>query len=156
MHLSLLYEPSLTLTLKINKTRMYNIKVVFWELCTWHKIFVYVLTTTIGLDISCVAPLASSFIHDWTPYLKHTKEHPMIPNFIEPPHWKSLVYVPSTLEFFKEWQKSLAFILDENGGLRDQNIVATLYLWRAKTKGGTRVSWLCKKHYEEQMSLSLS
>ena len=135
---------------------MYNIQVVFWELCSWHKIFFYVLTTTIGLGISFVAPLASSFIPNWTPHLKLTKEQPMMSGIIKSKFDRStsskISHVcPSTLEFYKEWQKSFAFILDENGGLRDENIVATFYLWCAKRNGGTPVSWFCKKHYGDQM-----
>ena len=59
---------------------------------------------------------------------------------------------PSTLEYFKEWQTCLAFILEDNGGVTDQNVAEKFCLWRAKIDGGTRVAWLCKKHYEDQLN----
>ena len=118
--------------------------------------FFFVLSTAIRLGINSVAPLVSSFIPDWTPHLKLAREHPTISSTIKSKFDRSTssqIYqvCPSTLEYFKEWQKSLAFILDENGGLRDENIVATFYLWCAKRNGGTPVSWFCKKHYGDQM-----
>ena len=117
--------------------------------------FFSILTTAIRLGIDSVAPLASSFIPDWTPHLKLAKEHPMISSIIKSKFGRSTSLktshvCPSTSEYFKEWQTCLAFILEENGGVTDQNIAEKFCLWRAKIDGGNRVAWLCKKHYDEQ------
>ena len=132
------------------------------KLLPYINFFFSVLTTAIRLGIKCVAPHASSFLPNWTPHLKLANliEHPTVSSTIKSKFDRStslkISHVcPSTPEYFKEWQKCLEFILAENGGVTDQNIVATLYLWRAKTKGGTRVSWLCKKHYKEQRFFSV-
>ena len=79
------------------------------------KIFFYVLTTTIGLGISYVAPLASSVIPDWTAHLKLAKEHPMISSIIKSKFDKTTSsktshICPSTSEYFKEWQTCFALI----------------------------------------------
>ena len=139
---------------------MCNIKTVFWELCMWHKSFFYVLTKLLDLVLALLLHLQALSYLIGLPTSNSRKctlwcQMLLNPNVIDLPHWKCLMYV-QVHEFFKEWQNLLAFILDENGGLRDQNIIVTFYLWCAKTSGGTRVSWLCEKHYEEQMSFSLS
>ena len=102
-----------------------------------------------------MAPFTSSLIPDWTPHLKLAKEHPMISSIIKSKFGrftslKTSHVCPSTSEYFKEWQTCLAFILEENGGVTDQNIAEKFCLWRARIEGGTQVAWLCKKHYKEQ------
>ena len=123
--------------------------------------FFPILTTAIKLGINSMAPLASSFIPDSTPHLKLAKEHPMISSIIKSKFdrtnsLKTVHVCSSTSEYFQEWQTCLEFILEENGGVSDQNIAEKFCLWHAKRDGGNRVAWLCKKHYDEQRPTWLS
>ena len=126
------------------------------------NIFFYVLTRAIRLGFNSIAPLATFVLsNDWTPHLKLVKEHSMISSTIKSEldistSSKNSYICPSTPEYFKEWQTCLAFILEENGGVTDQNIAEKFCLWRAKIDGGNRVAWLCKKHYDEQRPTWLS
>ena len=57
-----------------------------------------------------------------------------------------------------EWQKCVASMLVENGGLTDQNIAKKLHLKRTiydEGDGSTKVAWLCKFHCEGKRSFPL-
>ena len=78
--------------------------------------FYHVLTIATRLGISSMAPLASSLILHWTHHLKLAKQYPMIQSTLKS---TKDIYNLSTLECASiEWQKCLASILVENGGLK--------------------------------------
>ena len=62
---------------------------------------------------------------------------------------------PCTSESFKEWQKCLASILANNGGLTDKNIDDKFGLKRVKYKNDEGVAWLCDEHYNGHVPFSL-
>ena len=109
----------------------------------------HVLTIAARLGISSTIPFASSLFLDWTSHLKLAKQYLMIQGNIEP---KKDIYDLSTLECAsKEWQRCLASILRENGGLTDQNIAKKFHLKRTiydEGEGSAHVAWLCNVHSE--------
>ena len=116
----------------------------------------HVLTIAARLGISSMVPLASSLIPDWTPHLKLAKQYPMIQSHFES---KKDIFLSKLECASKEWQKCLASILRENGGLTNQNIAKKFHLKRTiYDEGGrsTQVAWLCKMHSEGKRSFSLS
>ena len=143
-------QPGITLT-SWSESRAESLQKVL----PYINFFFPILTTAIKLGINSMAPLASSFIPDSTPHLKLAKEHPMISSIIKSKcdrsnSSKTAHICPSTSEYFKEWQTCLAFILEENGGVTNQNIAEKFCLRHALIDNGTQVAWLCKKHYEER------
>ena len=118
--------------------------------------FFNVLTIAGKLGISSVAPLASSFIPDWMPHLKLANEYPMKQYPVIQGTLKSkedTYHLRTVNSSSKEWQRCLASILMENGGLTDENITKKFCLQRAiyyEADGNTRVAWLCKTHYKGQ------
>ena len=88
--------------------------------------FLRVLIIGARLGISSVVPAASSLIPNWSPQFKQLANgYPMIQNTIKSNKDRYL----STLESAsKEWQKCLALILEENGGLTDENIAEKFFL----------------------------
>ena len=114
------------------------------------KGFFYVLTIAARLGISSIVPLASSLIPNWTPHLKLAKRYPMIQSHFDS---KKDIFLSKLECASKEWQKCLASILRENGGLTDQNIAKKFLLKRTiyhEGDGSTQVAWLCKTHYRGQ------
>ena len=109
----------------------------------------HILTTAARVGISSMVPLGSSLIPNWTPHLKLANQYPMVQS-----HFKSKKDIfLSKLEYAsKEWQKCLALILEENGGLSDENISKKFLLKCAnyEVDGRTQVAWLCETHYKEK------
>ena len=91
-------------------------------------------------------------IPDWTPHLKLSKGYSIVSRIMKSEF--------DAKQSFKEWQKCLASILAENGGVTDENIYKKFCLRRAindnKVDGGTQVAWLCKTHYEAQRPFPLN
>ena len=86
----------LTLALKINKSRMYNIKVVFWELCAqfsfmfWLQLLDLVIAISLHLQaLSYLIGLPTSNSRKSTLWC----EVLLNPNLFDLPHRKSLMYV---------------------------------------------------------------
>ena len=107
-----------------------------------------VLSLAAKLGISFMTPLPSSSIPNWKPHLKIAKQYPMLQS-----HFGSEKDIfLSTLECAsQEWQKCLASILREHGGLTKQNIAEKFHLKRTicdEGGGSTQVAWLCKMHCE--------
>jgi hypothetical protein len=61
-------------------------------------------------------------------------------------------------ESCREWQRCLAAMLEENGGVTDDNISRKFALKRARYKsdGSNAVAWLCDEHYKQQKPFPLS
>ena len=96
-----------------------------------------ILTRLIRLCINSVAHLASSVLLDeWTPHLKLAQVL-LKSKFDRSTSSKSFYICRSTLEYFKEWQKSLASISGENGVVTNQNIFQKFCHKRVKTDGDT-------------------
>ena len=113
--------------------------------------FLNVLTIVARLGISSVAPLASSLIPNWMPHLQLAKQYPVIQGTLKSK--EDTYHLRTVNSSSKEWQRCLASILMENGGLNDQNIAKKFCLHRVtynQTHGSTRVAWLCKTHYKGQ------
>ena len=120
----------------------------------------WMLTTAAKLGIKSVIPVATAFAPSSLPHFKLPKEYLMISNALrfktDTRATSSIAHLSSRSESFQEWQKCLASILAENGGVTNQNIVEKFCLRRVKTDGDTRVAWLCKKHCEGQRPFPLS
>ena len=113
--------------------------------------FLNVLTIVARLGISSVAPLASSLIPNWMPHLQLAKQYPVIQGTLKSK--EDTYHLRTVNSSSKEWQRCLASILMENGGLTDENITKKFCLQRAiyyEADGNTRVAWLCKTHYKGQ------
>ena len=96
--------------------------------------FCGVLSIVVRLGISSVAPLVSSLVPNCTPHIKLPKQYPMIQRHTE--RLKKDNMFLNTLECAsKEWQKYLASILTENGGLTNENIAKKFGLQRAFLHG---------------------
>ena len=108
----------------------------------------YVLSIAARVGISSMVPLASSLLPDWTPHLKLAEKYPMIQSHCDS---KKDIFLSKLECASKEWQKCLASILREHGGLTKQNIAEKFHLKRTicdEGGGSTQVAWLCKMHCE--------
>ena len=111
--------------------------------------FLRILIIAARLGISSVVPLASS-IPNWSSHFKQLGNgYPLIQNTIKS---KKDTYLSTLESASKEWQKCLALILEENGGLSEENILKKFLLKCAKYEvdGRTQVAWLCETHYQEK------
>ena len=117
--------------------------------------FLRVLIIAARLGISSVVPIASSLIPDGSLQFKQLANgYPMIQNTIKS---KKDTYLSTLESASKEWQKCLALILEENGGLSEENISKKFLLKRTsyEVDGRTQVAWLCETHYKEKKPFSL-
>ena len=123
--------------------------------------FFYVLSVAIIMGIDSVDPLSNPSIPDWTGHRELAKQYPLLSSTIESIKDISTSSTispecPTMIECFNEWQKWLASVLVENGGLTDQNIAEKFCLRRAfyddKTGRSSRVAWLCEAHHETRSS----
>ena len=109
--------------------------------------FFRVLIIGARLGISSMVPTASSSIPNWSSQFKQLANgYPMIQNTIKSNKDR---YLSTLKSASKEWQKCLALILEENGGLTDENIAKKFLLKRTRYEvdGRTQVAWLCETHY---------
>ena len=90
--------------------------------------FLRVLIIGARLGISSVVPAASSLIPNWSPHFKQLGNgYLLIENTIKS---KKDTYLSTLESASKEWQKCLALILEERGGLTNKNIVEKFLLKR--------------------------